>query len=161
MELVDKFCYLGDMLSVDGDADAAVENRIQIEWNKFRQLVPLLTNKDISLKVRGRLYSGCVQSSMLHRSETRPVRKENEFALQSAEMRMVRCMCGVKLQDKIPNKELRQRLELDDMISVLQRNRLQWYGHVLRKEDNDWVKNCMEYEVEGARPRGRPKKTWR
>jgi len=27
-ELVDKFCYLGDMLSVDGDADAAVEARI-------------------------------------------------------------------------------------------------------------------------------------
>jgi len=25
LELVDKFCYLGDMLSVDGDADAAVE----------------------------------------------------------------------------------------------------------------------------------------
>jgi len=32
------------MLSVDGDADAVVENRIQIGWNKFRQLVPLLTN---------------------------------------------------------------------------------------------------------------------
>jgi len=28
LELVDKFCYLGDMLIVDGDADAAVENRI-------------------------------------------------------------------------------------------------------------------------------------
>jgi len=27
------------MLSVDGDADAAVETRILIEWNKFRQLV--------------------------------------------------------------------------------------------------------------------------
>jgi len=24
LELVDKFCYLGDMLSVDGDADASV-----------------------------------------------------------------------------------------------------------------------------------------
>jgi len=32
---------------------------------------------------------------------------------------------------------------------------------VLRKEDNDWVKKCMEYEVEGAMPRGRPKKTWK
>ena len=42
LELVDKFCYLGDMLSVDGDA------RIRIGWNKFRQLVPLLTNKDVS-----------------------------------------------------------------------------------------------------------------
>ena len=46
LELVDKFCYLGHMLSVDGDADAAVETRIQIGWNKFRQLVPLLTTKD-------------------------------------------------------------------------------------------------------------------
>jgi len=32
--------------------------------------------------------------------------------------------------------------------------------HVLREED-DWVKKCMEYEVEGPRPRGRPKRTWR
>jgi len=47
LELVDKFCYLGDMLSVDGDADAAVETRIQTGSNKFRQLVPLLTSKDI------------------------------------------------------------------------------------------------------------------
>ena len=59
-QLVDKFCYLGDMLSVDGDANAAVEARIRIGWNKFRQLVPLLTNKDVSLIMRGRLYSSCV-----------------------------------------------------------------------------------------------------
>ena len=59
LELVDKFCYLGDMLSVDGDADAAVEARIRIGWNKFRQLVPLFTNKDVSLITRGRLYSSC------------------------------------------------------------------------------------------------------
>jgi len=56
LEVVDKFCYLGDMLNVDGDADAAVEARIQIGWNKFRQLVSLLTNRDISLIRRGRRY---------------------------------------------------------------------------------------------------------
>jgi len=38
------------MLSGDGDADAAVEARIGIGWNKFRQL--LFTNKDISLIMR-------------------------------------------------------------------------------------------------------------
>ena len=47
LEVVDKFCYLGDMLSVDGDADAAVEAGIRI-GSKFRQVVPLLTNRDIS-----------------------------------------------------------------------------------------------------------------
>ena len=68
LEVVDKFCCLGDMLSVDGDADAAVEARIRIGWNKYRQLVPLLTNRDILLIRRGRLYSSCVLSSMLHGS---------------------------------------------------------------------------------------------
>jgi len=29
-------------------------------------------------------------------------------------------------------------LKLDDIISVLQQNRLRWYGHVLLKEDSDW-----------------------
>jgi len=43
LELV--FCYLGDMLSVDGDADAAVEARIRIGWNKFRQLVHRLPKR--------------------------------------------------------------------------------------------------------------------
>ena len=28
-------------------------------------------------------------------------------------------------------------------------------------KDDDWVKKCMEYEVEGPKPRGRPKRTWR
>jgi len=87
LELVDKLCYLGDMLSVDGGADAAVETRIQIGWNKLRQLVQLLTNKDISLIVRGRLYSSPVQSST-------------------------------------GSKGLREKQGLDDIISVLQRNRL-------------------------------------
>ena len=32
---------------------------------------------------------------------------------------------------------------------------------MLRKDDDDWVKKCMEYEVEGSRPRGRPKRTWK
>ena len=82
--------------SVDGDADAVVEARIRIGWNKFRQLVPLLTNKDVSLIVRGRLYSSCVRCSMSHGSETWPVRKENVVALQRAEMSMVRWMCGTQ-----------------------------------------------------------------
>jgi len=44
LELVDKFCHLGDMLSVNRDADADVETRIRIGWNK--------SNKDVSLIVR-------------------------------------------------------------------------------------------------------------
>jgi len=66
-------------------------------------------------------------------------------------------MCDVKLKDRFRSKELRERLGIDDIALVLQQNRLRWYGHVLRKEDDDFVKKCMEYEVEVPRP----KRTWR
>jgi len=69
-------------------------------------------------------------------------------------------MCNVKAKDRVTSKELRERLVIDDIILILQQNRLRWYGHVLRKEDTDWVKACMEYEMEGSRPRSRPKRTW-
>jgi len=65
-----------------------------------------------------------MRSSMLHSSETWPIRKENEVALQRAEMRMFRWMCGATLQGRDPSKRLRERLRLDDIISVLQQNRL-------------------------------------
>ena len=70
---------------------------------------------------------------------------------------MVKWMCGVKLKDRLPSKELRERLGVDVIELILQQNRLRWYGYLLRKEDDDWVKECMEYEVEGPRP----KRTWR
>ena len=31
---------------------------------------------------------------------------------------------------------------------------------MLRGDDDGWVKKCMEHQVEGSGPGGRPKKTW-
>ena len=64
-------------------------------------------------------------------------------------------------EQRLPSKELRERLGVDDTALILQQNRLRWYRYVLRKDDDDWAKKCMEYEVEDSRPRGRPKRTWK
>jgi len=47
-----------------------------MDLEKFLIRFHLLTNKVMSLIVRGRFYSNCVQSSMLYGSETWPGRKE-------------------------------------------------------------------------------------
>ena len=43
--------------------------------------------------------------------------------------------CVTKVKDKVPSKELRERKRqgIDDIILVLEQNRLQWYGHVLQE----------------------------
>jgi len=71
LELVNTLRHVSDMLSVDGDADAAVKARVCKGRNKFRQLVPLL--------MRQKLYRSCVCTQLLynccllHGSKTWPV----------------------------------------------------------------------------------------
>jgi hypothetical protein len=33
----------------------------------------------------------------------------------------------------------------------------QWYGQVMRKQDEDWVKKCVSMKVAGKKPKDRPK----
>jgi len=161
LELVDGFCCPGDMLSVGGDAGAAVEARIRIGWSGFGQLVPLLASGDVSLVMGGGLCGGCVGGGMLHGSGTWPVGREGVVALRRAEMRVVGWMCGVGLKDGLPGGGLGERLGVDGMALVLQRNRLRWCGRVLRRDGDDWVGGCVERQVEGPGPGGGPGRTWR
>ena len=44
--------------------------------------------------------------------------------------------------------------------NVVKRNRLRWLGHVVWKDDGDWVKKSMSYEVEVVRGRGKSRTVW-
>ena len=69
-------------------------------------------------------------------------------------------MCGVKLNEMKKSEELGELLGLEPVSLMIKKSRLRWFGLVERKDDNDWVKRCITWEVEGKRQRGRPKKTW-
>ena len=66
----------------------------------------------------------------------------------------------MRLPDHIPTEELRSRLGLQNIRDVLQHNRLRWFGHLYRMEDNVWPKNILTYEINVQQPRGRPRKRW-
>ena len=51
-------------------------------------------------------------------------------------------------------------LGVEPITTFIRSGRLRWYGHVMRKGDEDWVKKCIECRVEGRRPVGRPIKSW-
>src|SRR5271163_2463175 len=84
----------------------------------------------------------------------------DEHKLERNENAMIRWMCGVSLRDKIPTEELRARLGIKGVLELVRRGRLRWFGHVERKASDDWVSACRGLEVDEARGRGRPKKTW-
>ena len=75
---------------------------------------------------------------------------------EGAGMQMIRWVCGISLKDRRTKEELRRLVGVEPITTFIRSGRLRWYGHVMRKGDEDWVKKCMEYKVEGRRPR----KTW-
>ena len=94
---------------------------------------------------------------MVYASETWAVRIEEEQRMEKNE----NITWGVTLRDKVPTVELRERLGIEDVAEVMRRSRLRWFGHVERKEVDDWVSACRNLEVAGIRGRGRPRMTWR
>ena len=67
LECVEKFCYLGDMIQAGGGAEEALRARVRCACSKFRELSSILTSRGASLKVKGKLYSACVQCVMVVR----------------------------------------------------------------------------------------------
>ena len=66
---------------------------------------------------------------------------------ERAEIQMIRWMCGISLIDRRTNEELRRLVGVEPITTFIRIGRLRWYGHVMRKGDEDWVKKCMEYRV--------------
>ena len=87
---VRKFLYLGDMLNGGGVSRLASISRVGYGWKKFRELSGILTSKKVALRLKGKVYGACVQSSMIYGSETWAVNAEQEAKLEKAEIRMVR-----------------------------------------------------------------------
>ena len=57
------------------------------------------------------------------------------------------------MKDRMTSKEFRKLVGLEPITTVIG-GRLRWYGHVRRKNHEDWVKTCVEIRHEGRRQAG-------
>ena len=155
---VDRFCYLGDMLSAGGGCMAAAAARCRAAWGKFREHVPLLTARALPLKVKGHLFTSNVRSSMLHATETWPMSSEALHRLCRNDRAMIRWMCHVRTSDEPDMMELQTKLGIEDLTTVIRKRRLRWFGHVERSTAE--ISKVRSMHIAGKRGLGRPGKTW-
>ena len=81
--------------------------------------------------------------------------------LQRTETIMVRSMCGVELMDKKSTKDLMQMLDLNETMDMLVKaNSVRWYGYVLRKDENNFLRRALDIKVKWTIKMGTPNKTW-
>ena len=101
LEVVPEFCYLEDMLSAGGGCELAAITRCICTWGKFRQSLPLLTNCQVPLLTRGKVYSSCVRSVMLHAAETWAMKADTLNRLRRNDRAMIHWIYNVKARDEV------------------------------------------------------------
>ena len=96
----------------------------------------------------------------MYGSETWAMKVEDTQKLKRTKASIVLRKCGVSLKKHLSNEALRGRLGIDCVSDLVRRSRLRWFGHVVRKDDQQWVSKCMDFKVDGSAGRGRPRKFW-
>ena len=99
----------------------------------------MLSDKRVSLKLKGKFYRVEIRPLLLYGSECWLLRKAQERLLETAELRMLRWICGKTMTDHIPNVTFR---------------------HVRRICNSALVRRVERISVRGKRKRGRPRRTW-
>ena len=134
-EVVDRFSYLGDVISTEGGAQEAVTSKIRSAWKKFKEVSNVLCGRSISLKVRSTLYKSYVRNALTDGAECWALKMEDERRLKTTKMRMLRMICGKTLNDKMNNEKIREMTGVVRLEEFLRKKRLRWLGHAERMDE--------------------------
>lgn len=108
----------------------------------------------------GHVYTSAVHSVLLYASETWPMTTEDLNRVVSNDNSMIRSIYCKDIRYRCSMTDLQSKLKVSNIMDVIMQRRLRWYGHVMRMDVNFWQHKIMNFNVEGATPRGRPKLHW-
>jgi len=113
---------LGDMLS--GGVNSASVASVCCAWITFRELSGISTKKDVSLKLKGKVYATRVRSAMVYWSETMAINAEHVGWFEWTEMKMLQWMYLVSPRHNVLNVEMRERVRIELVTEVVKNNQL-------------------------------------
>ena len=171
------------MLSAAGGCELSTTTCVKTARKKFKELqLPVLSSRHLSFKTRGRVYSSCVRSAMLHASETWPLTKPNLQRLQRNDRAMIRQNCKVMPQDFVTTRsnELLVQLGIEDLDLILKDSdgTDMWNAPMVQSRQpltyrlmesvglggprwhgSSWQRDCREWKLSAINPHDRC--TWR
>ena len=152
---VEAFRYLGTTINQDGSCKGEVQARIKRAWTKWREVSGIVCDKKMPTKLKSKVYTAIIQPVLLYGLEVIPLKKEDERLLEATEMRMLRWIGGISLHEHRMNEDIRRFLKIKCITDRAREARLRWYGHVMRRDQENILRRVWFTPVEGRRSRGR------
>ena len=104
-----------------------------------------------------------VTSIFLYACESWTLTADRQRRIQAMEMRCDRKILRISYKDHVTNEEVRAKIQQaigprEDLLTIVKRRKLQWYGHVSRS--SGLAKTNLQGTMKGGRRQGRQRKRW-
>ena len=158
---VEKFTYLGSIVTTHGGSDEDIQARINKARNTFVSLKPVWNSSVISRKNKIRIFNTNVKSVLLYGSETWRVTETLTKKIQTFINRCLRQILKIRWPDTISNQDLWNQTNQDPINQQISRRKWKWIGHTMRKPINNITRQALQWNPQGKRKVGRPLTSWR
>ena len=86
-----------------------------------------------------------------------------QIRIQATKLRCYRKILHISFKDNVTNKEVRAKIQQaigphEDLLTIVKRRNLQWYGHVSRS--SGLAKTILQGTAKGGRRQGAQRKRW-
>ena len=161
IEVVRKFVYLGSEMKAEGGADSEIKRRIALAGSTFNKLQKIMKRHDVKLEIKLRILNSCVIPVLIYGCESWDITKAMEKKLNATENKWLRRILRISYIEHVTNEEIRRRTQQHLVSEIIRKRRMKWAGHVLRMDENRNPKKIYNYNPEGKRSVGRPKRRWK
>ena len=154
---VKEFKYLRSTVQESDSCEREIKKKVQAGWSRWRKVLGVICDRKLPARVKGKVYSSMVRSTMVYGLETVAVTKKQVEEMEVSEMKMLRFAMGVTRKDKIRNEYIRSTVKVERLGMKMREGRMRWYGHVMRRDQEYVRRKMMEMELPGKRKKGRQK----
>ena len=106
---------------------------------------------NIPKKCKVTIYQTILLPILQYGSEVWALTTTTESRLQAAEMRVLRTIRRVTRRDKVRSTTVREDLHVAQLLEMIERNRLRWYGQLMRMEEMKEPKQYLKLKQEGKK----------
>ena len=161
VENVDKFEYLGSLITWDNNCSEEIRRRIGKAAGTMASLRHVWNGKKLTIQNKIRILTTCVFSVLLYASETWTLKETDKKKLLAFEMKCYRRILRICWKDMMKNEDIRKTIAREEtIIDTIKKRKLRLFGHICRMNDNRLIKHTIFAKIDGKPRRGRPCREW-
>jgi len=151
---VEKFTYLGSLITSDGRSVTEIKKRIGMAKEVFNKMSAVFKNRQLKVKTKVRVLECYVWSVLLYGCDAWTVNENMKERLKSVEMWFLRRMLRISWTERVTNEEVLRRAGVKrTLMKVIRKRQMQFLGHVMRCKGLENL--VLTGKIEGKRSRGR------